>query len=73
MLFNKISIWSSIGPSVRWSVTICAILKDGIIGSICVKLYEIWTSDSGGVCGQQTDDLQRPITIGHLEPSAQVS
>ena len=41
-------IWSSKGPAVRWSKTIYAILKEGIIGNIHVKLYEIRTSGSGG-------------------------
>ena len=40
--------WSSGDPSVQWSGTIYAILKEGIIGEIHVKLYEIWTSGSGG-------------------------
>ena len=26
----------------------CAILKEGIMGNIHAKLYEIWTSGSGG-------------------------
>ena len=37
-------IWSSGGPFVQWSRTICAIFKEGIIGNIHVKLYEIWSS-----------------------------
>ena len=41
-------IWSSKGPAVRWSETIYAILKEGIIGNIHVKLYEIRTSGSEG-------------------------
>ena len=40
------------GPHLRmtdqWSGTIYAILKEGIMGNIHVKLYEIWTSDSEG-------------------------
>ena len=48
------------------------------MGHIHVKLYEIWTSISGGYavqrkCYARTDDGQRPITIPHLKPSAQVS
>ena len=31
-------------PPVRWRRTIYANLKDGIMGSIHVKLYGIWTS-----------------------------
>ena len=43
--FNKrFLIWSSGGPPVQWSGTIYAILKEGIIGIIHVKLFEIWTS-----------------------------
>ena len=41
-------IWSSGKPVVRWSGTIRAILVEGIMGNIHVKLYEIWTSVSGG-------------------------
>ena len=48
MLFKIFLIWSSGGPPVRWSGKIYAILKEGIIGNIHVKLYEIWTSGSGG-------------------------
>ena len=33
-------IWSS-GSPVQWSRTICAILKEGIMGNIHVKLYKI--------------------------------
>ena len=47
MLFKRF-IWSSGSPSDRWSRTIYAILKEGIMGNIHVKLYEIWTSDSEG-------------------------
>ena len=50
------------------------------MGNIHVKLYEIGTSGSGGDVFKQkvktngwTHDWQRPITIPHLEPSAQVS
>ena len=38
-----------VAPPVRWSGIIYAILKEGIIGSIHVKLFEIWTSGSGDV------------------------
>ena len=42
-------IWScSGGPPVLWSGTIYTILKEGIMGNIHVKLYEIRTSGSGG-------------------------
>ena len=49
MLFKIFLIWSSGGPSVWWSLTIYAILKEGIMGNIHVKLNEIWTSGSGDV------------------------
>ena len=42
ILFKRFLIWSSGGPPVRWSGTICAILKEGFMGNIHVKLYEIW-------------------------------
>ena len=48
MSFKKILIWSSGDPPVQWSGTIYAILKEGIMGNIHVKLYEIRTSGSGG-------------------------
>ena len=55
-----------------------AILKEGIMGNIHLKLYEIRTSGSGGgVVSRKSlrtkDARRRPITIPHLEPSAQVS
>ena len=37
-------ILSSGNPPVRLSGTICAIFKEGIMGNIHVKFYEIWTS-----------------------------
>ena len=43
----KILIYTSGGPIDRWSVTIHAILKEGIIGNIYVKLFEIWNSGLG--------------------------
>ena len=46
---RRCCFWSSGGPPVRWSETIYAILKDGIMGNIHVKLYEIWTNVSGDV------------------------
>ena len=48
MLFKRSLILSSGGPPVQWSRTIYAILKEGIMGNIHMKLYEIWTSGSGG-------------------------
>ena len=41
MLFKRFLIWSSGSPPNRWSRTICAIFKEGIMGNIHVKLYEI--------------------------------
>ena len=80
MSFKRFLIWSSGNPPVQWSRTIYAILKEGVMGNIHVKLYEIGTSGSGGDVFKQkvktngwTHDWQRPITIPHLEPSAQVS
>ena len=49
MLFKRFLIWSSGDPPVQWSQPIYAILKEGIMGNIHVKLYEIRTSGSGGV------------------------
>ena len=41
-------IWSSGGPFVQWSRTICAILVEGILRINSVKLFLIWASGSGG-------------------------
>ena len=41
-------IWSSGCPPDRWSGTIYAILEEGIMGNIHVKLYELWICGSGG-------------------------
>ena len=48
MSFERFLIWNYGGSPVRWSETIYAILKEGILGNIHVKLYEIWTSGPGG-------------------------
>ena len=48
MSFERFLIWSSGSPPVSWSRTIYAILKEGIMGNIHVKLNEIWTSGSKG-------------------------
>ena len=40
MLFQIFLIWSSGNPPVQWSETIYAILKEGIMGNIHVKLCE---------------------------------
>ena len=45
---KRFLIWSSGSPPVWWSGTIYALLKEAIIMNIHVKLYEIWTSGSGG-------------------------
>ena len=76
MSFKRFLIWSSGGPRVQWSGTIYAILKEGTMGNIHVKLYEIRTSGSGGdVVSRKSlrtkDARRRPITIPHLEPSVQ--
>ena len=48
MYFKRFLIWSSGDPPFNWSDTIYAILIEGIMGNIHVKLYEITTSDSAG-------------------------
>ena len=42
-------IWSFCGPFIQPSVTICAILVEGIKMNNSVKLFGIWTSASAGV------------------------
>ena len=49
MSFKRFLIWSSGDPPVQCSGTIYAILKQGMIGKIHVKLYEIRTSGLGDV------------------------
>ena len=50
MSFKRVRICSSGHPPVQWSDAIYhAILKEGIMGGIHVKLYKIWTSGSGEV------------------------
>ena len=83
--FKRFFIWSYGGPPFGWSGTICANLKEGIMGNILVKLYEIWKqwfkrcclkkkfADDGWTEEQTTKDGQRSIIIAHFEPSAQVS
>ena len=41
--------WSSRSLFVQHKVTIGAILEEGIMGNIHVKLFEIWISGSGDV------------------------
>ena len=48
MSFKIFLIWSSGGPPARRSGTIYAILKEGIMGNIHVKFYEIWINGSEG-------------------------
>ena len=48
MSFKRFLIWSSCDPPVQRRGTIYAILKEGTMGNIHVKLYEIRTSGSGG-------------------------
>ena len=47
ILFKIFPIWSSGDSPVQWSRTIYAILDERIMGNICVKLLQIWTSGSG--------------------------
>ena len=42
-------IWSSCGPFVQGSRTICAILVEDIQRNNSVKLFQVWTSGSGDV------------------------
>ena len=48
MPLNRFLVWSSGSPPVWCSLTIYAILKEGIMGNIHEKLYGIWTSGSKG-------------------------
>ena len=71
--FKRFLIWSSGGVLVQLSQAICAILKEGIIGNIHVKLcLKKKFTDGGWTMDGQGDDRQRLITIAHLEPSAHV-
>ena len=49
MSFKDFSVFSSGNHFVGRSRTICAILVEGNIGDICVKLFKILTSGSGDV------------------------
>ena len=49
MLFKDIFIWSSGGPFVQLSGTICAILVEGIMRNNSEKLFSIWTTGSADV------------------------
>ena len=48
MSIKRFLIWGSGDPPVQWSGTFYAILIEGFVGNIHVKLYEIRTSGSGG-------------------------
>ena len=48
MSFKRFLIWSSGSPPVCCSRTINAILNEGTMWNIHVKLYGIWTSGSKG-------------------------
>ena len=67
-------IWSSGGLRVQWSKTIYAILNEGIMGNIQVKLYASCTSGSGGDVvkeksyGQRTtEDARRTMDEERLQ------
>ena len=65
---SKRNLLSSGGLPVWWGGTIYVILKEGIMGNFQVKLYEIWTSGSGG------DFLSRALAgplFSGLEPFVQ--
>ena len=49
MLFKDFFIFNFGGHSVWWSRTIGAILVEGVMMNISVKLFCIWISDSGAV------------------------
>ena len=73
MSFKRFLIWSSGGPPAQRSGTIYAILKEGILENIHVKLYEIWTSGlSGDVVLKRflSRALATPL-FGRLEPVVQ--
>ena len=47
--FKRFLIRSSGGPYVRWVGTIYAVLVEGIMGNIHVKVLKTWTSGLGDV------------------------
>ena len=81
MSFKIFLIWSSGGPCVQWSGTIYAILQEGIMRNIHVKLCEILDQLFGRRCclkenvyrGRTTEYRRpthtgrRPITIPHTK------
>ena len=46
-LLKILLIWSSGGPFVQQSGTICAILVEGIMRNNSMNLFQIWASGSG--------------------------
>ena len=51
-LMITLCVQSDLGPNCmptlfQWSKTVCAILVEGIMRNISVKLFKIWTSGSG--------------------------
>ena len=86
MSFKSVLIWSSGSPSVQWSGTNYAILKEGIMGNIhlsCMKFGSVVQEEMSFKekvygrrktdDGRTTDAERRVITIPHIELSAQVS
>ena len=58
MSFKRCLIWNSGGPPFQLSQTIYAILKEGRMGNIHVKLHAIWTSRSGGGVVERYSNLE---------------
>ena len=76
MSFKWCLIWRSGDPCVQGSGTIYAILVEGIMGNLHVKLFQIWISGSGGDVFKEKKlqtDRRKPIAIAHLEPSVQAN
>ena len=73
MSFKRFLIWSSGSLPVQWSIIIYVILKEGILGNIHVKLYEIWTSGSGGDVFKDISHLElwQPFLFSGPEPFVQ--
>ena len=68
MLFKRFLIWSSGNPPVQWSRT----FKEGIMGNIHMKLYELGQVVQEEMSFKEkvngwTNDGQRPSTIAHFE------
>ena len=62
MYFERFLIWSSGSPPVKWGRTIYAIWREGIMGTIHMKFYRIWTSGSEG------DVIKRHFLSRALKP-----